>query len=153
MCDCTSECCATEFVCYFLRGSLLVKGAAEFVLRRCTTILLEGQGVVRLDQTYRDEIEHQIRTLGFRGLRVLAFAYKSMDSLDLKGVVPSDYVKVEQDLVFIGMVGIIDPPRPQVTLSHAKTFSRELQHVLVHITARTPVVLALFSLHTRGISA
>jgi len=95
---------------------LAVKGAPEGLLERSTQIFLEGHGVVPMSDQFRSEVELQIQTLSSRGLRVLAFAYKSLgsDTLNLHGVEPEKYISFEQDLIFTGLVGIIDPPREEV---------------------------------------
>ena len=80
------------------------KGAVDMLLKRCTKILAEDK--VR-DITEDDiaEIKKANREMGYDALRVLALAYKTKDfGLD----------ELEDDLIFVGLVGMIDPPRPEV---------------------------------------
>lgn len=96
-------------------GILCVKGAPEGLVKRSSSIFLEGQGVVPLNSSLMNAIELSIDELSKKGLRVLACCYKNLDHLDLKGVDVKDYCKIESDLIFVGLVGIIDPPRPEVS--------------------------------------
>jgi Ca2+-transporting ATPase len=90
---------------------VLVKGAPEGVLSLCVDQLAEG-GVVAIDQpALQDEAEQ----LALQGLRVLAFALKRLPHL------PDtlDPAALETGLTFIGLAGLIDPPRPEAAESVA----------------------------------
>ncbi|MDP1573191.1 MAG: cation-translocating P-type ATPase [Pseudomonadota bacterium] len=90
---------------------VLVKGAPEGVLSLCTDQLSAG-GAVAIDQaSLRDEAER----LASQGLRVLAFALRRLPRL------PDalDAATVETELTFIGLAGLIDPPRPEAAESVA----------------------------------
>jgi len=78
------------------------KGATEIVLKLCTS-MLKGGKVVKLTDADRKAIVEKNNEMANRALRVLGVAYKDYTSGD-----------VEKDLVFIGMVGMIDPPRDEV---------------------------------------
>ncbi|MEW6035192.1 MAG: cation-translocating P-type ATPase [Candidatus Micrarchaeota archaeon] len=83
-----------------------VKGAPEIVLSRCTKIM-EGGRVRQLTQEDREEIEEHNRGMASSALRVLGFAFK-------KGPKSYDEADMENDLVFLGLMGMIDPPRAGV---------------------------------------
>ncbi len=83
-----------------------VKGAPEVVLQRCNRALLGGKAV-RLDRSKREKILRQNSQFASHALRVLAFAYK----VSRKPVGEKD---MEKDLVFIGLEGMLDPPRDEV---------------------------------------
>ncbi len=85
-----------------------VKGSPQAVLDRCSDALWEGQ-VVALDADLRRQVEEANDAMATEGLRVLAVATK---------MVPSERVgqeEAESGLSFLGLVGIADPPRPEVT--------------------------------------
>ncbi len=86
-----------------------VKGAPKETLNVCSHVL-DGSEVHPLAQEDIDQINLEKRRLGEEGLRVLAVAYRKL---------PPDLHEwnvdtVETDLVFIGLLGILDPPRPEV---------------------------------------
>ncbi|MGR8932895.1 MAG: cation-translocating P-type ATPase [Gammaproteobacteria bacterium] len=87
------------------RGALLLtaKGAAEVILERCTQVYSEGI-VHKLHNTEKRLLLHQAAEYAGHGLRVLALAY---------GVVETG-ADEPVDLVFVGLVGFVDPPRPEV---------------------------------------
>ncbi len=91
---------------------LVVKGAPEIVLSYCTTTVNESQAVVPLTAERRGEIGDKLLTYQNRAMRTLGFAYKKVESgticFDEKGLLRA------KDLVFIGVVGIMDPVRPEV---------------------------------------
>lgn len=85
---------------------IYLKGAVEAVLTRCNSRLDAGGTITDLDS---DEILHQVELIAKRGLRVLAFAKKE-PSADVDGITHDD---VRTDLVFIGLMAMIDPPRAE----------------------------------------
>jgi len=82
------------------------KGAPEKVLATCTYVCTEGR-VRALDQDIRKAILHAQDLMAEKGLRVLAFASREL---------PSGFARdaLDRDLVFQGLVGLEDPPRPDV---------------------------------------
>ncbi len=86
-----------------------VKGAPDQLLARCTKYYCNGQQL-SLDATRRAEIGAVIAEKSSRALRVLGYAVKSLAALPAK----VDSATIENDLVFVGLTGMIDPPRPEV---------------------------------------
>jgi Ca2+-transporting ATPase len=86
-----------------------VKGAPETVLQRCTT-LYEGGAVRRLTDADREQVLAATQEMAGNALRVLAMAYKDLPA-PMEGFEMDD---VESDLTFVGLVGMIDPPREAV---------------------------------------
>lgn len=82
-----------------------MKGAPEKVIDRCSYILVNGR-VEPLTLAYRKSVEALIDDMSFRALRCIAGAYKT-DNL-IKGD------QLESGLIFVGVAGIIDPPRKEV---------------------------------------
>lgn len=85
------------------------KGATDQIMKHCTKILLEGDEVP-LTEDHKDTILKQVQTMSEKALRVLALAIKH-DVSDAS----------EEDLTFVGLVGMIDPPRPEAA-SAVKVF-------------------------------
>ncbi|RDI31378.1 Ca2+-transporting ATPase [Rhodococcus sp. AG1013] len=88
----------------------LVKGGPDVVLARCGSAFRPGRELVPLDDV-RDEITAANRVMSEKGLRVLAFAARILDGQER--AVTDDPMAFVEDLVFVGMVGIIDPLRPE----------------------------------------
>ncbi|AAB85497.1 cation-transporting P-ATPase PacL [Methanothermobacter thermautotrophicus str. Delta H] len=79
---------------------LLVKGAPEIILRRCRYID-SGDGVKELTDEEVERWLSRLNDMTSRALRVLALAYRKLPDGDDE----------EKDLVFVGLVGMMDPPR------------------------------------------
>jgi Ca2+-transporting ATPase len=92
-------------------GSLIqfTKGAPDELLKRCTKAIIGGS-IVELTDAIRSDILAANKAMADKALRVLAAAKKDLSS------VPAEYTTeaVECDLCFVGLVGMIDPVRPEV---------------------------------------
>ncbi len=85
---------------------IYTKGALEFILKKCKYIQRKD-GVFRLLERDKQRIINEKRVMASESLRTLSFAYKETNSKSIK---END----EQDLVFLGIVGMEDPPRKGV---------------------------------------
>ncbi|KAG8720021.1 hypothetical protein FRC08_001380 [Ceratobasidium sp. 394] len=97
-------------------AALFVKGAPESVLERCNFIRAAGQ-LQPLSPSLRNELLSKISDVGSQGLRTLALAYADKadaDASHYKVSSTAEYAQFERDLVFVGLVGMLDPPRPEV---------------------------------------
>ncbi len=81
------------------------KGAVDMLLSRCTKIL-DGDKERKITEADLIKINKENKLMCSKALRVLGLAYKK-----IKG---ENFTNLEQDLVFIGLVGMIDPPRDEV---------------------------------------
>ncbi len=84
---------------------LTVKGAPDVVLGRCTSLLENGR-VLPLTAVRKRKIEQQNNFMAENALRVIAVAYRKADG---------DYS--EENLIFAGLIGMEDPPRPEAARS------------------------------------
>ncbi|KAG6896738.1 hypothetical protein C0992_006455, partial [Termitomyces sp. T32_za158] len=97
-------------------GALFVKGAPESVLERCTSVLVEGK-IIPLTPLLRTTILERTSCYGSSGLRTLALAYVNVQDIDTAHYhsdSTKDYARFEQNLTFVSVVGMLDPPRPEV---------------------------------------
>jgi Ca2+-transporting ATPase len=85
-----------------------VKGAPESILDRCTLLQKDGK-VLNLTEEEKDEILKVGEEMADRALRVLGMAYRILPC-DLKDFTEEN---VEKDLIFVGLTGMIDPPREE----------------------------------------
>jgi Ca2+-transporting ATPase len=86
-----------------------VKGAPEIVLERCTSVLRDSQPT-KLTERERKEILKMNETMASEALRVLGMAYKELPDTALKDFREEN---TESGLVFVGLMGMIDPPREE----------------------------------------
>jgi Ca2+-transporting ATPase len=86
-----------------------VKGAPDIVLGLCNRVLEDGREFP-LDESQRQRILEINAALASNALRVLGVAYRSLSEIP-ENPTPET---VERDLVFMGLVGMIDPARPEV---------------------------------------
>lgn len=82
------------------------KGAPEIILDRCTRLAVPGQ-IVPLTDEFREQIKTAARTMAAQALRVLGLASRPVSEQNVQDV-------REEELVFAGLVGMIDPPREEV---------------------------------------
>jgi Ca2+-transporting ATPase len=85
----------------------VVKGAPEVVLERCS-YFLNGDQIAPLDHTERSRILKVNEEMANDALRVLGISYRELSATD-----GYNEDRVEQDLVFLGLVGMMDPPREE----------------------------------------
>ncbi len=97
-------------------GALFAKGAPESVIERCTTVLVNGHTIPLTPQLRSTLLERTIE-FGSKGLRTLALAYADVQDIDVTHYhsnSSTDYSRFEQNLTFVSVVGMLDPPRPEV---------------------------------------
>lgn len=85
---------------------MIVKGATDVLLSRMNSVEVSGS-VKPLTDEYRKAIEDQNRSFSEEGLRVLAFAYKEVPAGHMLSL------DDENDLVFLGLIAMMDPPREE----------------------------------------
>ncbi|MDJ0620205.1 MAG: cation-transporting P-type ATPase [Calothrix sp. MO_192.B10] len=85
---------------------IYVKGSVESVMSRCTQMTIVDGQVIPLEAM---KIEQAVETMAKQGLRVLAFAKKE----PIFHQHSIDHQDIETDLIFLGLQGMIDPPRPE----------------------------------------
>lgn len=114
---------------------LFSKGAPEVITGKCSKIFSNGK-IENLTDIDRNEIIQENHALAEKAMRNLAFAFKYLDSLpDEKKI-----KEAEKDLVYLGIVGMIDPPRPEVYDAIKKCKKANIKIIVVtgdyKITAR-----------------
>lgn len=91
---------------------LYTKGAVDELLPLCDSIVVDGGEPRALEDIDRVEISQECLAWSQEALRVLGFAMRTVEA-----VPPTDDADLERGLTFIGMVGMIDPPRTEVAPS------------------------------------
>ena len=114
---------------------LLVKGAPESVLERCTHALVGSNGKrVSLSENLTSLISEEVVEYGNRGLRVIALA--SVEDVGSNPLLSSaktteEYSDLEKNMTLIGLVGMLDPPRPEVAESIMKCREAGIRVVVI----------------------
>ncbi|KAH7132125.1 hypothetical protein B0J11DRAFT_217567 [Dendryphion nanum] len=114
---------------------LLVKGAPESILDRCSHVIIGENGKrVALNKQLASLISKEIIDYGNKGLRVIALA--SVEDVGSNPLLKNakttkDYAKLEQNMTLIGLCGMLDPPRPEVRASIAKCRSAGIRVVVI----------------------
>ncbi|KAL8642706.1 MAG: hypothetical protein Q9228_000636 [Teloschistes exilis] len=114
---------------------LLVKGAPESIIERCTHILVGSSGKkIPLERKHADILSQEVVQYGNRGLRVIALASREDSQIKSQfsnAKTTEEYLQIEQDLTFIGLVGMLDPPRPEVSASIRKCKEAGIRVVVI----------------------
>ncbi len=103
-----------------------IKGAPDLVLNICDSITENGKPVALTDEI-RKEVLAENQGLAQQALRVLGVAYRPMDNLPDK----CDPESVEKGLIFVGLMGMIDPARPEVKAAVKVAQGAGLKSVMV----------------------
>jgi len=106
---------------------VFTKGAPREVLDLCTHIQLNGNES-SLDSNWRAQVITANDEYARNGLRVLAVAYKVVS---FPASTPSTSEVVERDLTFLGLIAMMDPPRPEVSRAVANCHSAGIRVVMI----------------------
>ncbi|MBM4135484.1 MAG: cation-transporting P-type ATPase [Nitrospira sp.] len=112
------------------------KGATEGLFPLCSHVLLNG-GKVPLDESLRRNTIEAYHSLMDMGLRVLSFAYKEIGEMhDMRS-------EIETGMVFVGLIGLEDPPRPEVPEAIRKCSGAGIKVIMITGDgSRTAVAIA-----------
>ena len=123
--------------------AVVTKGAPDALLERCVEERLGGE-VRRLSEARRSTILATVERLGDLALRTLAVAYRPLPAAEQP---PQDEL-VERELVYLGLVGILDPPRPEAAAAIAGAHAAGLRVLMItgdhpHTAARIAADLGI----------
>lgn len=105
------------------RLRVFTKGAIDNLIAKCTRVREDGE-IVPLTEEHRKKYAQATEDLSARALRTLAAAYKPVGSAIDEG-------EMEKDLILIGMVGMIDPPREEVKVSIEKAKQAGITTIMI----------------------
>lgn len=102
------------------------KGGVDELLAKCNSYVINNE--IKQDlETFKQEIEKQNEAMAKDALRVLAMAYKEIDHEPTE----EEMKTIEKDLIYVGMVGMIDPPREEVKDAVAKCKRAGIKTVMI----------------------
>jgi P-type Ca2+ transporter type 2C len=107
---------------------VLTKGAPDVLLARCTQEQV-GEDTRPLDPSRRDGIRAVIDELAGQALRTLGVAYRSLPADCFVKEEPDE--RVEEHLVFLGLIGMIDPPRDEAKPAIARTRAAGIRPLMI----------------------
>ena len=117
------------------------KGAVDEMLPLCTHILTD-QGIRPISESDKDNITRLCLTMSENALRVLGFAKKILPALPIE-----DSENVEYDMVFIGITGMIDPPRIEVAESVSACLAAGIRTIMITGDHKTTALAIAKELH------
>lgn len=103
---------------------MITKGALDVLLSR-TSNIVTSSGVKPLTEKDKKEIEKVNKEFSQSGLRVLAFAYKEIENGKTVGVTD------ENDLIFVGLISMMDPPRIESATAVASCIKAGIKPVMI----------------------
>jgi Ca2+-transporting ATPase len=123
--------------------AVVTKGAPDVLLERCVEERIGGE-VRRLSEARRSAIMATVERLADMALRTLAVAYRPLPADER----PPQDESVERRLVYLGLVGIIDPPRPEAAAAIADAHAAGLRVLMItgdhpHTAARIAADLGI----------
>lgn len=104
--------------------TVMSKGSVEKLLQHCTHYQKNGQ-IYPLTDITRRQLMKKNDTLASQALRVLGFSYRELEKFNGK------MDDVDQNLIFVGMVGMIDPPKPEVEKSIREAIELGINPVMI----------------------
>ncbi|MBC7229981.1 MAG: calcium-translocating P-type ATPase, PMCA-type [Actinobacteria bacterium] len=105
---------------------LLVKGAPEAVLNRCTHVLTPA-GLEEMGSGSRVRYSAEAERMAERALRTMAFACRPLDEAPEE----AEAAALERDLIYLGTAGLMDPPRPEVFAALEKCRRASIEVVMI----------------------
>jgi len=111
-----------EVICGTPEGKLEVylKGAPEVVVKMCSSSLDSGR-IRKLDEAEKQELLERHLSLAKKGERIIALAYRQIEEL-------KEYT---ENFIFLGFIGIVDPPRPEAREAIAKCHTAGIKVVMI----------------------
>ncbi len=130
---------------------VITKGAPDVLLEKCKRELISNEGQTRiLDKA---SVQRENLQMAKKALRVIAVAYKELDHLPQM----LDANSIENDLAFVGLIGMIDPPREGVKEAVKSCKRAGIKTVMItgdHIATATAIAkeLGILGIHDKAIS-
>ena len=103
---------------------IITKGATDVLINKCNRIYVNGK-IEELTLSKKEMVLRKNKDMARKALRVIAVSFKDM------AYVPDNNKIIEQDLVFVGLIGMIDPPREGVEEAVAKCKNAGIKTVMI----------------------
>ncbi|MGE5454804.1 MAG: cation-translocating P-type ATPase, partial [Methylocystaceae bacterium] len=100
---------------------VMAKGSPEIILASCQQILVEGQALT-IDEDWQQRLHTANQEMSKQGLRVLGLAYRPVTSIEEEAY---------QNLIFLGLAGIMDPPREEAKAAIAEAKRAGIRTIMI----------------------
>lgn len=104
----------------------MTKGAPDIIMKNSSNILIDGN-LIEFSDAKRKELADENNNLASQALRVMAYAFKPLESLDTDLTTEN----IERDMVFVGLTGMIDPPRPEARAAVAECHASGIDVIMI----------------------
>ena len=104
----------------------MTKGAPDVIMKNSSKILIDGN-LIEFSDAKRKELADENNDLASQALRVMAYAFKPLESLDTDLTTEN----IEHDMVFVGLTGMIDPPRPEARAAVAECHASGIDVIMI----------------------
>ena len=104
----------------------MTKGAPDISMKNSSKILIDGN-LIEFSDEKRKELADENNNLASQALRVMAYAFKPLESLDTDLTTEN----IEHDMVFVGLTGMIDPPRPEARAAVAECHASGIDVIMI----------------------
>ena len=105
----------------------MTKGAPDIIISNSSKILLNGE-IVDFTEDLKKKAMDENKNLAKQALRVMAYAFREFDSIKNEELTSEN---IEKDMVFVGLTGMIDPPRPEAKKAVAECHSSGIDVVMI----------------------
>ena len=105
----------------------MTKGAPDIIISNSSKILLNGE-IVDFTEDLKKKAMDENKNLAKQALRVMAYAFREFDSIKNEELTSEN---IEREMVFVGLTGMIDPPRPEAKKAVAECHSSGIDVVMI----------------------
>ncbi|WP_276875555.1 cation-translocating P-type ATPase [Anaerococcus hydrogenalis] len=105
----------------------MTKGAPDIIISNSSKILLNGQ-IVDFTEDLKKKAMDENKNLAKQALRVMAYAFREFDSIKNEDLTSEN---IEREMVFVGLTGMIDPPRPEAKKAVAECHSSGIDVLMI----------------------
>lgn len=105
----------------------MTKGAPDIIISNSSKILLNGE-IVDFTEDLKKKAMDENKNLAKQALRVMAYAFREFDSIKNKELTSEN---IEREMVFVGLTGMIDPPRPEAKKAVSECRSSGIDVIMI----------------------
>ncbi|MDY3006344.1 cation-translocating P-type ATPase [Anaerococcus porci] len=105
----------------------MTKGAPDIIIENSSKILLNGE-IVDFTEDLKNKAIEENKSLAKQALRVMAYSFRDFESIKDKELTSEN---IEREMVFVGLTGMIDPPRPEAKQAVAECRSSGIDVIMI----------------------